>query len=62
MKYWEVEIDGNHLRIEWNESSTFNIQIPVQGQWVDIHCFTNYNIDSDWEAYEHAIEVIKELE
>ena len=62
MKYWEVEINGDHLRIEWNESDIFNIQIPIQGEWVDVHSYTLYNIHSEEEAYEHAMGVIKELE
>jgi hypothetical protein len=62
MKHWEVEHNGEYLRIEWNESSTFNLQTPIQGQWVDYHCFTCYGIDSDQEALEHAMEVLEELE
>ena len=63
MKHWEIEseIEG-HIRIEWNEAATFNLQTPVGGQWVDYHCFTCYGIDTEHEALEHAIEVLNELE
>lgn len=59
MKHWEVEHNDQHLRIEWNESATFNLQTPVGGQWVDYHCFTCYGIDSEQEALEHAMEVLE---
>ena len=62
MKYWEVEHQGCEIRIEWNESSTFNLQAPIGGEWVDYHCFTNYNIDNEQEAIEHAMEVLDDLE
>jgi len=60
MKYWEVEHNEQHLRIEWNGTSNFNLQMPIGGQWVDYHCFTCYGIDSDQEALEHAMEVLGE--
>ncbi len=62
MKHWEVEHNDQHLRIEWNESATFNLQTPVGGQWVDYHCFTCYGIDNEQEALEHAMEVLEETE
>jgi len=62
MKHWEVEHAGNHLRIEWNGSATFNLQMPIGGQWVDYHSFTTYNIDNDQDALENAIEVLEQLE
>ena len=58
MKHWEIEHLGELIRIEWNNQATFNLQTPVGGQWVDYHCFTCYNIDSDQEALEHAFEVL----
>jgi hypothetical protein len=63
MKHWEIESESEgHIRIEWNEASTFNLQTPVGGQWVDYHCFTCYGIDTEHEALEHAIEVLREYE
>ena len=59
MKYWEVEHKGEHIRIEWNESATFNFQTPIGGQWVDYHCFTCYDIDTEQEALEHAWEILE---
>ena len=60
MKHWEVEHNGEHVRIEWNEVDTFNLQTPIGGQWVDYHCFTCYGVDSDQEALEHAMDVLTE--
>lgn len=62
MKYWLTEHYGNEIRIEWNESATFNLQMPVGGEWVDYHCFTCYGIESELEALEHALEVLEESE
>ena len=61
MKHWEIEHSGEYIRIEWNGSATFNLQTSIGGQWVDYHCFTCYNIDSDQEALEHAFEVLGQL-
>ena len=41
MLYYEFD----DLRVEWNGSRTVNIQIPVGGQWVDIHCSENHSMD-----------------
>tara|TARA_R110002153_G_C13000763_1_gene465067 strand:+ start:230 stop:493 length:264 start_codon:yes stop_codon:yes gene_type:complete len=61
MKHWEFEVIGTHLRAEWNESATFNMQSrSYDGQWVDYHCFTVYGIESDQEALKCILEVIKE--
>ena len=60
MKHWEVEHNGEHVRIEWSEVDTFNLQTPIGGQWVDYHCFTCYGVDSDQEALEHAMDVLTE--
>ena len=62
MKYFYTEHYGEEIRIEWNESATFNLQMPVGGEWVDYHCFTCYGIESEQEALEHAMEVILESE
>ena len=62
MTHWEIEHDGEHLRIEWNNSETFNFQYPIGGQWVDYHCFTCYGIETEQEAIECAIEVLNELQ
>lgn len=62
MRYWLTEHYGNEIRIEWNESATFNLQMPVGGEWVDYHCFTCYGIESEQEALEHALEVLEESE
>ena len=59
MKHWELEHAGELIRIEWNNAATFNLQTQIGGQWVDYHCFTCYNIDSDQKALEHAFEVIQ---
>jgi len=58
MQHWELEHEGDHLRIEWNEESTFNIQCPIGGQWVDIYSFTCYGIETAQEALEQAHEVL----
>ena len=60
MKHWEIEVEGQHIRAEWNEAATFNMQLPVGGQWVDYHCFTVYGIDSEQEALECVMEMIQE--
>ena len=60
MKHWEIEVEGQHIRAEWNESATFNMQLPVGGQWVDYHCFTVYGIESEQEAIECVMEMIQE--
>ena len=60
MKHWEIELEGQHIRAEWNESATFNMQLPVGGQWVDYHCFTVYGIESEQEALECVMEMIQE--
>ena len=61
MKHWEVVDDfGDSIRIEWNGSATFNFQTPVQGEWVDYHCFTHYGIDNENNALEIALEVLAE--
>ena len=60
MKHWEFEIEGAHIRAEWNESATFNMQWPIGGQWVDYHCFTVYGIETDQEALECVLEMLQE--
>ena len=60
MKHWEIELEGQHIRAEWNESATFNMQLPVGGHWVDYHCFTVYGIESEQEALECVMEMIQE--
>jgi len=62
MKHWEIEHNGAHIRIEWNESATFNLQMPIGGEWVDYHCFTCYDIETDQEALEQAMEILNESE
>lgn len=63
MKYWEIESDlHGHVRIEWNQSATFNLQTPVGGQWVDFHCFTCYNIENEQAALSAALEILGDLE
>ena len=61
MKHWEIKVLGDHIRAEWNESATFNMQSrSYDGQWVDYHCFTCYGIQTDHEALECIVELIKE--
>lgn len=60
MKHWELEIEGQHIRAEWNGSETFNMQLPVGGQWVDYHCFTVYGIESEQKALDCVMETIQE--
>lgn len=55
-----VWYDDNLYRIEWNGSATFNIQIPIGGQWVDIECFTCYDIDNEHDAMQYALEWMHE--
>ena len=62
MTHWEIEHNGEHLRIEWNNSATFNFQCPIGGVWADYHCFTCYGIETEQEALECAIEVLEELQ
>ena len=33
MKHWELEHNGEHIRIEWNEAATFNLQTLGRGFW-----------------------------
>ena len=61
MKHWQT-IDpttGEEIRIEWNESETFNLQTAIGGQWVDYHCFTCNSIDNEQDALECALQVIE---
>ena len=61
MKHWEFNVIGTHLRAEWNESATFNMQSrSYDGQWVDYHCFTVYCIKSEHAALECVLEGIEE--
>ncbi len=61
MKHWELEVVGEHIRAEWNEAATFNMQARgYNGQWVDYHCFTVYGIKSEQEALECILDGIKE--
>lgn len=60
MKHWEFEIEGAHIRAEWNESATFNMQEPIGGQWVDYHCFTVYGIETEQEALDCVLEMLQE--
>jgi hypothetical protein len=60
MKHWEIDLEGQHIRAEWNESATFNMQLPVGGQWVDYHCFTVYGIESEQEAFDCVMEMLQE--
>lgn len=60
MKYWRTWSNGYRVRIEWNESATFNLQTRVGNEWVDYDCFTIYGIESAAKAYEHAMERLKE--
>lgn len=63
MKYWEIDsAQHGHVRIEWNEGATFNLQTPIGGEWVDFHCFTCYGITEDHEALETALEILEELD
>lgn len=63
MKHWEIDSDQHgHVRIEWNEGATFNLQAPIGGEWVDFHCFTCYGITGDQEALETALEILEELD
>ena len=60
MKHWEIEHNGEHIRIEWNEAATFNLQTPIGGLWVDYHCFTCYGVETEQEALECAVELLNE--
>jgi len=62
MHYLETDITGEHIRIEWNGSSNYNLQTPIGGEWVDYHCFTCYEYDNEWEAMQYALEVLLEEE
>jgi hypothetical protein len=61
MKQWELEVEGEKIRAEWNEAATFNMQSrSYNGQWVDYHCFTVYGIESEQAALECVLEMIQE--
>lgn len=60
MFYMEVEFYGDHLRIEWNGSATFNIQVPIGGEWVDVECFTCYDVDNQNDAFNYALDWMNE--
>lgn len=63
MKHWEIQSETHgHVRIEWNESATVNLQTPVGGQWVDFHCFTHYGLETGYDAIKSALEVLEDLE
>lgn len=58
MQYQEIEHNGEHLRVTWNESATVNIQCPIGGEWVDFESCTNYDLTSIEDAVYHAIEFL----
>jgi hypothetical protein len=61
MKHWELKVLERHMRAEWNEAATFNMQCCGRdGQWHDYHCFTVYGIKSEQEALECILDGIKE--
>lgn len=60
MYYLETEFEGNHIRLSWNGSSTYNMQIPVGGQWVDVECFTCYEYDNPNDAFNFAMDWVIE--
>lgn len=61
MKHWELKVLESHIRAEWNESATFNMQCRTHdGQWSDYHCFTVYGIESEQEALECVLEMLQE--
>jgi hypothetical protein len=60
MKHWELEVEGEQIRAEWNEAATFNMQSrSYNGQWVDYHCFTVYGIESEQAALECCIGAVR---
>ena len=62
MKHWEIvdPTTDEEIRIEWNESETFNLQTTIAGQWVDYYCFTCNSIDNEQDALELALQVIED--
>ena len=61
MKHWELVVEGEHIRAEWNELATFNMQCRAHdGQWRDYHCFTVYGIESAQAALECVLEMLQE--
>ena len=60
MYYLETDVTGEHIRIEWNGSSNYNLQVPIGGEWVDYHCFTCYKWDNEQDAMGYALEVLIE--
>ena len=63
MRHWEIEHDvAGHIRIEWNEAATFNLQTAIGGEWVDYHCFTCYGIETEQEALTFALDLLNEVE
>jgi len=54
-KYWVVETNkGGHIRIEYDGSCKFNLQIPSNGEWGHFHSFTCYGLDTAQQALENA--------
>jgi hypothetical protein len=60
MTYFELEHNGEHIRVEWNGKANFNLQTSVGGSWVDYHCFTNYEVETEQEALECAWDHLNE--
>jgi len=60
MKFFNLELQGENIRVKWNESATFNIQIFISGEWIDEYCFTCYRIESESAAVECATDWINE--
>tara|TARA_R110001592_G_scaffold180413_1_gene422730 strand:- start:1004 stop:1207 length:204 start_codon:yes stop_codon:yes gene_type:complete len=58
MTYFSLELWGENLRVEWNGQATFNIQDFIAGKWVDVDCFTQYDVRSEFEAKEVATDWI----
>ena len=56
MKYWDFSTPDVKARIVWNESSTFNLQIPYGREWRDVECFTIYGLKDEHEAFKAAYE------
>jgi len=60
MFYMEVDFYGDYLRISWNGAATFNIQVPIGGEWVDMECFTCNGIDNENDAFNFALDWMNE--
>ena len=47
MKYFEVEYNGEHFRLQWDGEKTYNLQTLFEGEWWDYEFFHFYEVDEE---------------